>query len=81
MRNRLLIFGRFSHDPQSILTGVSQLALVGIKRGLNGVFGIGLKLQVAMLAYADYWRLSHDPQFALQHEPSLAHLAMRLASL
>jgi hypothetical protein len=71
MRNKLLFFRRLAHDPQSILTAVYRLALVGIELCLN--IGI-LELSVAPFAYADGWMaLLYDPQFALLHDCSLAH--------
>jgi hypothetical protein len=78
MRNRLFIFGCFPHDSQSILTGVNQLALVGVKSGVDRPFRFGLKLEVAALANADHRRVwSYDSQFALRHDFSLAHSAAR----
>jgi len=75
MRNKLLIFGSFAHDPQCILAAIGRLAFVDIKLCLN----IGtLELRVAPFTYANGWRaLLHDPQFALLHNCSLAHLAGR----
>jgi len=69
----LFIFRRFAHDPQGVLATVYQFALVGVEFCLNiGIF----ELSVAPLAYADSWRrLFDDPQFALRHNRSLAHLA------
>src|SRR6267143_1271465 len=82
MRNRLFILGRFPHDPQSILATVYRLAFMGIKRGFNESFGVGLKLQIATLTYASYRRsFFHDSQLALRHTPSLAHLTIRAECL
>jgi hypothetical protein len=72
----LLAFRGFPHDPQGVLTTVYQLALVGIKLCLNvGIF----ELSVASFAHPDGgWRgLLYDPQLALLHDCSLAHLAGR----
>lgn len=82
MRNRLFILGSFAHDPQSILATVCRLTFMGIKRGFNESFGIGLKLRIATLAYASYrWSFFHDSQLALRHTPSLAHLTIRAECL
>ena len=78
MRNRLLVLGRFAHDPQSILATVGQFALMGIERGFNFLLRFGLELRVAAFAYSDYRRvLFYDPQFARRHDCSLAHPAGR----
>jgi hypothetical protein len=75
MKNRLFIFGRFAHDPQSVLAAIACSALVSIECRLNSLLGIGLKLRVATFAHAEDRRsFSYDSQFALWHEPSLAHL-------
>ncbi len=72
MKNRLFIFGRFAHDSQGILAAVGQFALMNIELCLN--IGI-LKLSVAPFADANGWRsLLYNPQFALRHDCSLAHL-------
>ena len=75
MRNRLLVLGRFAHDPQSVLTTIGERAFVGVKLCLN----IGIpELSVASFAYADGRGGSlYDPQFALLHDCSLAHPAGR----
>jgi hypothetical protein len=75
MKNRLFIFGSFAHDSQRILTAVHRLALVGVELCLN----IGtLELSITPFAHANGWgRLLYDPQFALWHNCSLAHLAGR----
>jgi hypothetical protein len=74
MKNRLLVFGRLSHDPQRILATVGQFALMGIERGFNFLLRLGLELRVAAFAYSDYrWVLFYDPQLALWHDLSLAH--------
>ncbi len=79
---KLFVFRGFTDDPQGILTAVHRLALVGIELCLNVGFEIrkaGLELGVAAFAYADgRWRgLLYDPQFALRHDCSLAHLVGR----
>jgi hypothetical protein len=69
---KLLAFGRFAHDPQSVLAAVQRLALVGVKLDLN--------IRIAELSvapFADAKPLFHDPQFALCHDRSLAHLGGR----
>ena len=79
---KLLFLGSFAHDPQCVLTAVYRLALVSIK--LCGDIGLGirgarLELCVTALTDANNRRRGdfHDPQFALLHEGSLAHLAGR----
>ena len=75
MRDRLLVLGRFAHDSRGILTAIGERAFVGVKLCLN--IGI-LELSVASFTYADGRRGSlYDPQFALRHDCSLAHLAGR----
>ena len=75
MRDRLLVLGRFAHDPQSVLTAIGELAFVGVKLCLNIAI---LELGVASFATANGRRGSlYDPQFALRHDCSLAHLAGR----
>jgi hypothetical protein len=65
MRSKLLVFGRFAHDPQSILAAVYRPALVSIKGGADFVLrGIrrevsGFELSIATFADAD--TLFHDP--------------------
>src|SRR5450759_1134273 len=77
MRNRLLVLGRFAHDPQSVLTAVHRLALVCVELLLNSGFigrserGHGGKLHVAVFADAELWGFAHDPKFSLCHAPSL----------
>ena len=75
MRNRLLVFGRFAHDPEGILAAVYRLAFVGVELCLK----VGtLKLSVAPFADGDGRRgWFYDSQFALLHGFSLAHLAGR----
>ena len=70
--NRLFVFGRFTHDSQGVLAAVYRLALVGIKLRLN----IGI-LELSVAAFADAKTLFHDPQFALPHDFSPAHLGAR----
>ncbi|MGA3088637.1 MAG: hypothetical protein ABSD75_08500 [Terriglobales bacterium] len=70
---RLLIFGRFTHDPQSVLATVYGLALVGVELGLNV---LALELGIAPLTDAKGRRVRlYESQFALCHDPSLAHVA------
>jgi hypothetical protein len=65
---RLLAFGGFTHDTQSVLATVNRFALVGVELYLN----IGIpELSVAPFAYAK--ALFHDTKFALGHVQSLAH--------
>ena len=81
MRNRLLVFGRFAHDPQGVLATVYRLALVGIKLLSNIKLCIGqagLELSIAAFTDADGGRaFLNDPQSALRHDCSLMHLAGR----
>lgn len=73
MRNRLFVFGRFFHDSQRVLAGVSQLALVTIKSGVDRMFRCAFELRIATFAHAHHWRsLFHDSQAAFWHESSLA---------
>jgi hypothetical protein len=77
MRNRLLVLGRFAHDPQSVLTAVHRLALVCVELLLNSGFigraerSHGGKLHVAVFADAELWGFAHDPKFSLCHTLSL----------
>ena len=72
---KLLVFRSFVHDSQRILTAVHRLALVGIELRLNISI---LELSIAALAHADgRSSLFHNPQLALRHVQSLAHLAGR----
>jgi hypothetical protein len=84
MRNRLLVLRCLTHDPQSILTAIYRLALVGIE--LRSHFGFriifrgltGLKLKIATFTDADgNWSTFYEPQVALLHNCSLAHLLGR----
>jgi hypothetical protein len=81
MRNRLLVLGRFAHDPQSVLAAIHRLALVSIELCLNISFFIRkvrLELSVAPFADTDGGRgWFHDSQFAFLHDCSLAHLEGR----
>lgn len=82
MRNRLLIFGRFTHDAQRILAAIGWLAFVGIERGLNGLFGSGLELRIAVFAHTDYRRVAfHHSQSSFPHEMSLAYVGTGTESL
>lgn len=75
MMNRLFILGRFAHDPQSVSTAIHRLALVSIELCLDIV---GLELGITALTYPNGGRCSlYDPQLALLHNGSLAHLAGR----
>jgi hypothetical protein len=65
---RLLAFGGFAHDPQSVLAAVYRLALVGIELRLN----VGI-LELSIAPFADAKALFHNSQFALRHDFSLAH--------
>jgi len=68
MKNKLFIFGGFAHDPQGILTSVRQLALVGVKRGLDRLFRFGFELGVTALTNAGYRRVrSYNSQLAPRH--------------
>ena len=78
----LLVVGRLWDDPKGVLTAVERLALVGIKLCGNvsvGIRGARRELCVTALTEANdrRWRYFHDPQFALVHDCSLAHLAGR----
>ena len=81
MTNRLLVFGRFAHDPQSVLTAVCQFALVGIELRLNISIWrrkARFELGIASLTYANGWeRTVYDPESAFLHDCSLAHLEER----
>jgi hypothetical protein len=71
MRNRLFVLGSFADDPQSILTGIQRLAVVGIERGLN--LGIGAaKLRTTAFTDGEGRIPLHDSQLAFRHENSLA---------
>jgi hypothetical protein len=81
---QLLVFRRFTHDPDGILAAVYRLALVGIERRLDFLLRVTLgclarlELGIATFAYADGWeRRFYDPQFALLHDCSLTHQAGR----
>ncbi len=72
--SRLLVFGSFTHDPQSILATVYGLALVGVELCLK----IG-SLELSITPFADGngrrgW--FYDSKFAL-HGFSLAQSARR----
>jgi hypothetical protein len=81
MKSRLLIFGCFAHNPQSILTAIGRFAFVGVECRLKGPLGVAFKLQIAPFAYASHWPLFDNPQFAFSHEPSLTHRATGAESL
>ena len=71
MRNRLLAFGRLAHDPQSVLTAVERLAVVGVERGLN-LRVRPVKLRTAPFADSKGRIALDDSQFAFCHATSLA---------
>ena len=78
----LLVLGSLADYPQGILTAVYRIAFVGIKLCGNvslGIRGGRLELCVTALTEANdrRWGYFHDPQFALVHDCSLAHLAGR----
>ena len=78
----LLAFGCFAHDAESVLATVYGLALVIIKLHLNiGVWIRETRLELGITPFANAdgrdWRFLHDPQFAIQHDCSLAHQAGR----
>jgi hypothetical protein len=74
MNNRLLIFGSFAHHAQGVLAAIGQLALVGVERGLDCLWGIALELGIAAFAYSEQGRLGiYDSQSAFSHAASLAH--------
>jgi hypothetical protein len=74
---KLLSFGRFAHDPQSVLAAVYRLAFVGIELRLHvGAF----ELRIA--SHADGQNgfavfSLYDPQLAIRHGFGLAHPAGR----
>ena len=72
---KLLAFCGLADDPQSVLAAVHRLALVSVELCLNiGVF----ELSIAALTDTDGRRgLLYDPQLALGHVQSLAHLGGR----
>lgn len=80
MANRLLIFGRFTHDAQRVLAAIYRLTFMGIKLCLNV---IAFELGVAPFTDADGRRdlLFYDPQFALWHGLSLAQSGERVKRL
>ena len=72
MENRLLIVGRFAHDPQGILATVGQFALMGIERDFNFPLKFGLELRVATFANSNHRRgLFYDSQLTIWHNLSL----------
>ena len=85
----LLAFRGLTHDPQRVLTAVYRLAFVGIELVANAYqcsiwvcqsLAHYAELSIAALTDAERWGLSgifYDPQFALRHDCSLAHLAGR----
>jgi hypothetical protein len=85
MRNRLLVFGRFAHDPQGVLTAVQSLAFVLIKgrfqlgKSIGGVRGdcnFGLEPSGAFFAdclVGDTERVPYNSQFAsVRHNHSVS---------
>jgi hypothetical protein len=85
MRNRLLIFGRFAHDSQRILTAVYWLAFMTSKRFADLPFCSvcvrlwGLKLLIAGFTDANHGSggALYNSEFPLLHDCSLAHSAGR----
>ena len=70
---RLLAFGSFAHDPQSILAAVYRFADVILEGGRNCFPRIGLELGIAAFTNADHHRSRfYDSQFSLWHDNSLA---------
>jgi hypothetical protein len=74
---KLLVFGSFAHDSQSVLTAVHRLALVLIKLPQNvglRVQDTGLELSIAAFTNTYGWQGDdlYDPQCAFLHENSLA---------
>src|SRR6266576_4817941 len=83
---QLLVVGRLWDDPKGVLTAVERLALVGIKLCGNVSVGIrSARFELCVTALTDAndrrWGYFHDPQFALVHDCSLAHLAGRSGRL
>jgi len=84
-RSALFAFSGFAHDPQRILAAVYRLARVSVELALNGGLCISPirvadELLVASFADSEGRNISdplYDPQLALWHEFSLAHLAGR----
>lgn len=78
---QLLVFRRFTHDSQGVLTAVHRFALVKVELFLNiwlRVEALGRELSIAAFANSHDWHgLSYDPKRACWHECSLAHLAGR----
>jgi len=80
-RRDLFVFGGFTDDAQGVLAAVHRFALVGFKLRLDVVSAsereAGFELSIAALAYSDDRRRGFldDPEFALLHDRSLAHLA------
>jgi len=70
---QLLIFRRFSDDPQGVLAAVHRIAFVGIKLCLNIR---SLELSIASFTNAKGRALFYDSQFTL-HNFSLSHSAGR----
>ena len=81
----LFPFSGLAHDPQGVLAAVQRFALVSIKQIYDlkfcmSFYGIvGFELCVAMLTYADGWRVSlYKSQLALRHDCSLSQLIGRM---
>jgi hypothetical protein len=85
MTSRLLVFGCFSHDPQSILAAVYRLAFMAGKGFADLPFRSlcvrlsGLKLLIAGFTDANHRGRGalYNPEFPLLHDCSLAYLAGR----
>jgi hypothetical protein len=83
----LFAFGRFAHDPQGVLTAVYRLAGMCVELFCNIQLPCwpydparSLKRFIAADTCAQksaFGVVLHDPQFALRHDCSLAHLAGR----
>jgi hypothetical protein len=86
---QLLVFRGLPHDSQSVLATIYQLALVSIKLVTNtcqcriwvsqSLARYG-KLSITVFTDTQRWGVSgifYDPEFALLHDCSLAHLLGR----
>ena len=82
---KLLAFGGFPHDPQSVLAAVQRDTFVSVKCKFNLELRINLrgsaKLELGITALADtnrWQRVFDDSELAASHGLSLAHLAGRV---
>lgn len=82
---RLLVFRGLAHKGKGVLASIHRFTdviseqLTNFFYGVAGKMGIGFELGTAAFTHAE-GRISvipHDPQFALGHDRSLAHLAGR----